>query len=196
MLFHLIIATVAVISILLLKGLNFFSFQSLANLTTSLLIGAGIGLCFQICYRSISQRFSWTSKMDSHLAVHFEGMVIGEIFFLALISSISEELLFRALIQPYLGLWLTSLLFGLAHWTGKRELLVWPFLAFFAGLMLGELSEQPAIGVTGATSAHFIINFLGLWHLSKARKNSALKTFSSDENPIPDPTSPREIEDR
>jgi hypothetical protein len=56
----------------------------------------------------------------------------------AAVAGVSEELLFRGVLMPLMGKWISSVLFGLAHFITP----LYALLAGLAGLLLGELLEQ------------------------------------------------------
>ncbi len=58
---------------------------------------------------------------------------------LAAVSGVAEEALFRGALQPLLGFTAASLLFGLAHFVPRRELLPWTLFTLAAGFGLGAL---------------------------------------------------------
>ena len=152
-----------------MNGPQFFLIDSFSDLFQALLLGTLAGSALQVLQWLARNTVPIIRNMSALLETQFEGWTVKEIFFVALISSISEELLFRALIQPYLGLWLTSIIFGLAHWTGVRELRIWVPLAFLGGLFLGALAESPLFGIPGSVAAHFTINLTSLWILTHKR---------------------------
>lgn len=80
---------------------------------------------------------------------------------LAFAAAIGEELLFRAVLQPDLGIWLVTMLFAAAHFPYDRDLALWPLLAFPTGLLFGALFD-----LTGAALApivaHGVVNTLNL----------------------------------
>lgn len=86
--------------------------------------------------------------------------------YLALISSVGEELLFRGAIQPFAGLWLTAALFGLLH-MGPAPVSAWSLWAMLAGLMLGWLSSATA-SLWPPILAHFIVNLVSILSLRRA----------------------------
>jgi membrane protease YdiL (CAAX protease family) len=83
---------------------------------------------------------------------------------LALASGIAEEVLFRGAIQPALGLWWTSLLFGLLHFPPDRRLAGWPIFAGVLGLAFGGVYELTG-NLLGPIVAHLTINYVGLRRL-------------------------------
>ena len=163
---HGLIALVAVTFLLGLNGPQYFLIDSFPHLFQSLLLGTLAGAALQVVQWLARKTLPAIRNLSALLETQFEGWTLREIFFVALISSISEELLFRALIQPYLGLWLTSVIFGLAHWTGVRELRIWVPLAILGGLFLGVLAESSRFGIPGSVAAHFTINLTSLWILT------------------------------
>ncbi len=119
--------------------------------------------------------------VGTHLASHhlqigqdFEQMVraiVGEVtwkraFILALASSIGEELFFRGALQPTIGLVPATILFALAHFPAKRELIPWTVFAGVVGLGLGFLFERSG-SVVAPVIAHFVVNFINLRAIGK-----------------------------
>lgn len=83
--------------------------------------------------------------------------------YLALISSVGEELLFRGAIQPYTGLVFASAIFGLAH-LGPEGVSVWTIWAFFAGLLIGWIYQATG-SILPAIAIHFLVNATSLLRL-------------------------------
>lgn len=80
---------------------------------------------------------------------------LGAIFLLAVLSSVSEEILFRGAVQPRLGLVFTSVLFAFTH----LQYAVSPatLVVLLIGLVLGLLRRR--FGTWAAVLAHFGYNF-------------------------------------
>jgi membrane protease YdiL (CAAX protease family) len=85
----------------------------------------------------------------------------GQAWLLALASGIAEEAFFRGALQPVAGLWLTSLLFALAHFVPRRELWLWSVFSGAAGLLLGGLYELTG-NLLAPTVAHVVVNGVNL----------------------------------
>lgn len=109
----------------------------------------------------LSQAFQLWSK-SYRVTVQYFSRVFGSmnlltLLYLAILSSVAEEMLFRGVLQPYLGVILTSLIFGLMH-MGPGGLGIWSLWALIAGLVLGLLfdAHQNLIPVI---IIHFIVNF-------------------------------------
>jgi len=80
---------------------------------------------------------------------------VGTIFLLAVLSSVSEEMLFRGALQPRLGIPFTSLLFAATH----LQYAISPatLVVFVIGLVLGVLRRY--LGTWAAILTHFSYNF-------------------------------------
>ncbi|BAU28933.1 hypothetical protein DFP93_103220 [Aneurinibacillus soli] len=101
-----------------------------------------------------------------------------QIISLCLVVAVSEELLFRAVIQPGLGIWWTSILFTVVH---VRYWKKWVMVAVVFGisLLFGALVVRTG-AVWAAIWAHFLIDVaLGYfvkkgWFIHKMEENSGV----------------------
>lgn len=85
-----------------------------------------------------------------------------DMILVALLAGFGEELFFRATLQPLLGLWLTSLLFALAH-TGvsvNPAKLAFAAFVFVMGLWLGALYQQSGLIAASVMHASYDLIFL------------------------------------
>jgi membrane protease YdiL (CAAX protease family) len=92
------------------------------------------------------------------------------LFFAMFVVAAVEETLFRGLLQPHLGLGLSSLLFGLAHvryWRKPLMLLV----AVLLGFCFGELLNVSG-GLWAPIAAHYVVD-VGLGLLVKRESAKA-----------------------
>lgn len=138
-----------------------------------LFFGIITGLIFHILTRiSGSTRSPVRQYINDMGATVFE--ILGPlnrqvIFQIALYSGISEEIVFRGLLQGfgarYMGntssIILVSLLFGLIHIPAERRMRLWPLFAFFAGLCLGLLRIAEG-GIIACSAAHITVNYYNL----------------------------------
>jgi membrane protease YdiL (CAAX protease family) len=85
---------------------------------------------------------------------------------LALLSSVGEEVFFRGFLLPWLGLVVSSILFGLLHIAPDRRLWLWPLMATAMGFGFGWLYQFTG-DVLAPTLAHFTINFFALSVLAR-----------------------------
>ncbi|MEZ4265068.1 MAG: type II CAAX endopeptidase family protein [Myxococcota bacterium] len=85
---------------------------------------------------------------------------------LAVTSGVGEEVLFRGAIQPFLGLWLTALIFGLLHGGTMRRFRGWVVFAILAGLLFGALAQFTG-DLLAPILCHFTVNYFNLHHLAR-----------------------------
>ena len=131
--------------------------------------GVGVGLVMVGLSRLSTARFAWAM----HLADEFRNVLSGVerrgVLIVALTSALAEESLFRGLLQPSLGLWLTAAIFAVLHVGPTPRFLPWTIMAFGAGLLFGGLFD-----VTGNLLAPFIahatVNYLNLRYLVPASR--------------------------
>jgi membrane protease YdiL (CAAX protease family) len=84
-----------------------------------------------------------------------------EIFIVAICSSVGEEALFRAAMQPSAGLFVTGLVFGLMHFGPIGRFSVWTVSAVGMGYALGGIYWLTG-DLFGVIAAHFVVNYLNL----------------------------------
>ena len=94
--------------------------------------------------------------------------------YLAVVTSIGEELLFRGAIQPFAGLVLTSVLFGLLHMGQDGLVSAWSVWAFIAGLLLGWMYEETG-SLWPPVLAHFGVNAVSILNLRRSYRGYAAK---------------------
>ena len=96
---------------------------------------------------------------------------------IGLSAGLWEEVLFRATLQPIVGIWWGSLIFMLCHaGTGQFLSMNWKKVAyavsvFAAGLMLGWVFQN--IGLLAAIAAHATIDVIGLFAM-RSMSNTAI----------------------
>ncbi len=90
---------------------------------------------------------------------------------LGVVSGFSEELLFRGALWEHLGLWGSSLLFGLLHFIPVRALAFYPFFAFLAGLGMGVLRERTG-SIWAPVATHVTVNAINLTFLGWMQRKS------------------------
>ncbi|CEH29973.1 CPBP family intramembrane glutamic endopeptidase [Aneurinibacillus migulanus] len=88
----------------------------------------------------------------------FRDLPIWHIALVCLVVAVTEEFLFRSVIQPGLGLWWTSVLFALVH---VRYLKKWVMtvVVFCISLLFGWLFERTG-NVWSVVWAHFLVDFI------------------------------------
>jgi uncharacterized protein len=132
------------------------------------LYSLGLGICFGLLLaigtRYAVPRFAWARDLHRELRPLTHGLSGVGIAALAVSSSLGEELLFRGLLQPWLGLWLTTLLFGVLHQGAGRSRFVWAGWATLVGLVLGCIFSLTG-SLAGPLAAHALVNGLNLSYL-------------------------------
>lgn len=134
-------------------------------------LSAGLGVALAALVvastRLLVGRVPWARRLHDELRPFTRGLGAGALVLLALLSSVAEELLFRALLEPALGLVLSSLVFGLVHQLRGESRWVWASWAAVVGLLLGFLYHLTG-SLVGPLLAHAGINALNLLYLRGA----------------------------
>jgi membrane protease YdiL (CAAX protease family) len=92
-----------------------------------------------------------------------------EIAFISFCAGVGEELLFRAAIQPFLGIWFTAFLFVLLH--GYLNPFNAPMMVYgvYMTVVIGVMGYfTEFFGIITAMAAHFAIDMYLLYELSVA----------------------------
>jgi len=164
-----------------LGGVQLLSIQfSSQAVLQSLGLAAAITLTSSIIYRLWAD---YRRSADMYLELVIEPLEWTDLIWLGLLPGLSEELLFRGVMLPALGLNLTalvisSLLFGVLHLSGNGQ---WPYVvwATIVGFALGYCALITGNLVVPVV-AHIITNLVSgtLWKVSDWQKKKA----SSDRN--------------
>ncbi len=135
---------------------------SLQGLSFSVALGLGLALVLALSSRIYFTRF--TPQLIRELFIPIFGRVSGSnILLISLLPGLGEEVLFRGVIQPELGVAGASVIFGLMHSGLSRRLLPYGVWSALVGLVLGLLYLATG-NIWGAVAAHSLINALGaLW---------------------------------
>jgi len=85
------------------------------------------GSRYVACLRTIRQ------LLEQDISPLFRHLDVVGIAFIAMISGIAEEFFFRGVLQAEIGIWLTSLLFGLGHIWSKTAVLYGIYASLIGG---------------------------------------------------------------
>lgn len=129
-------------------------------------LGLALGALVVLSTRGMTARFNWARRLHLELRPLARGLTNLGIVVLALSSSIGEELLFRGLLTPWLGIVPQALVFGLAHQIPGRSRWVWASWATLMGLMLGAMFQLTG-SLVGPVLTHALVNGLNLLHLKR-----------------------------
>lgn len=92
-----------------------------------------------------------------------------QVLSLALLSGVTEEFFFRGVLQPWLGYWAASSVFGLVHFVPHKVYRPWTLFALAAGFMFGALYEWSG-SLLAPIVAHVSVNAINLAIIVRAQK--------------------------
>lgn len=127
--------------------------------------GAAAGLVIALS-ALLTASTRWGEALSRTLAELLGPLSRRDCVVLAAASGLAEEALFRGALQPLVGWVAASVLFGLAHFVPRRELLPWVGFTLAAGFGLGWLYEATG-NLVAPVVAHAGVNAVNLRLLSK-----------------------------
>lgn len=128
------------------------------------LLGVTLGLIVARLTPASVSRWTWARELQAELAPFSRGLSAGTVAMVATLSALGEELLFRALLMPLVGLVPQAALFGLAHQLPGRSRWIWVLWASIMGVVLGALYRTTG-SIVGPILAHAVINALNLRYM-------------------------------
>jgi membrane protease YdiL (CAAX protease family) len=131
-----------------------------------LLWGLGLGVILAGSSQAISLWTPWGRRLSRLLTRVVGSLHPIDALLLSALSSFAEELVFRGVVLPYLGLVVSSILFGLAHVIPRKGLWPWSLWALAAGFCLGWTALATK-GLFAPIVAHFVVNAVGLLLLTE-----------------------------
>ncbi|WP_437525832.1 CPBP family intramembrane glutamic endopeptidase [Sorangium sp. So ce726] len=136
----------------------------LAALLMSATLGLTLAAGVVVMTRVAVARFSWARRLHAELRPVARDFSLGQILLLAGLSSLGEELLFRGLLTPLLGVPLSAILFGLMHQMRGPSRWVWIGWAVGVGAGLGAIFAATG-SLVGPILAHAVVNAVNLSYL-------------------------------
>ncbi len=130
----------------------------------SLLLGLAVGGLVVIVTRVMVVRVGFVRRLHQDLRPLAQTMPKMTILLLALLSAFGEELIFRSLLLPWVGLVPQALLFGAVHQVGGSSRWVWMVWALLMGILLGAMFLLTG-SLVGPLAAHALINYVNLLYL-------------------------------
>lgn len=124
-------------------------------------LGVAVGLAVVLLSRVGSSWFDWSRQLDRWFREVLGPLDGREIFAMALMSSLAEEIFFRGFLQPRLELVPTAILFGLVHFPFEKRLWPWTISACVMGFVFGGMVETQGT-IVAAVLAHFTVNYFNL----------------------------------
>jgi len=143
--------------------------------------GLVVGLCISGICRAMMVFSPWRRLVEEIAAVLGDVSLVDALI-LALSSGFAEEALFRGALQPWLGLWIAALLFGLVHYPLTPALRPWPVFAVAVGLVLGYLSQMTGSWMSAAV-AHAVVNFVNVLFLCGDKARKSIRNLDGNDDP-------------
>lgn len=137
---------------------------SFALVATSLGLGALLAVGTIAASRVLVRTWAWARALHETLRPAVKDVPTAQLVAMALASGLGEELFFRGLLVPAVGLGLSSLVFGALHQAPGRARFVWAIWAAVMGLAFGGLFVLTG-SLAGPILAHVAINAANLVHL-------------------------------
>lgn len=163
---YLAIATVAA-GVALVLGRNPFTCsgwlgaQGAASWLLSLGAGVALGAITVAATRVLMRRATWARALHVALRPAVHGARDGAIAALAVASALGEELLFRGVLVPLVGVVLSSLLFGVLHQVRGPARWAWMAWATVMGTAFAGVFALTG-SLAGPIVAHAVINHANL----------------------------------
>lgn len=131
-------------------------------------VSAGVGVLLAALVIGLTRlavpRIAWARQLHRDLRPVARGLGLPGVLALAVFSALGEELLFRGLGQPLVGVWVQALIFGIIHQGPGKSRWVWVSWATIMGLLLGLLFQITG-SLVGPVLAHALINAVNLSYL-------------------------------
>jgi len=152
---------------------NWLSLDPITGLAASTVLGLLLAAIVIGVTRLTVPRLDWAQRLHLDLRPIAHDLQLSHIALIAFFSSLGEELLFRGLIQHWLGVLPTAVLFGLCHQIPGPARWVWVTWATAVGLGFGCIFGATG-SLVGPLVAHAVINAVNL-------------TFLRDFDPLAEP---------
>ena len=128
---------------------------------TSAAMGVSFSMAIVLLTRVAVARFRWAQRLHGELRPVARELSLGQLLLVAGLSSLGEELVFRGLFTPLLGVAGSALVFGLAHQIKGPSRWVWVAWATVVGLGFGSIFALTG-SLVGPLVAHAIVNAVNL----------------------------------
>lgn len=128
-------------------------------------VGLGVAAALLVASQLSIRWTRWGDQSARALSEVLGPVGLRAALWLAAVSGVAEEALFRGVLQVELGWVPASLLFGLAHLPMRRELVAWTAQALAAGFLLGALFDATG-NLLAPVLTHCTLNAVNLRWLS------------------------------
>jgi membrane protease YdiL (CAAX protease family) len=132
-------------------------------------LGAGVMLAASTTFatRTLVRRFGWARALHRGLRPAVQGAGDSALAAVAVASAVGEEVLFRGLLVPAVGVVFSSLVFGALHQIRGQARWAWMGWATLMGLLFGAVFAATG-SLAGPLVAHVAINHANLRFLRDA----------------------------
>jgi len=146
-------------------GEPWLSLPGLLSHVYSLVIGLALGALVAFSTRVFVARYAWARNLHSELRPVARDLSAAGIVAVAAFSALGEELWFRGILEPWLGLWVQAAVFGIVH-AQLRGPSRWAWISWATvmGLAFGATFQLTG-SLAGPIAAHALINCLNLSYL-------------------------------
>jgi len=148
-------------------------FISKSNLLTELAVGCFSGLIIGfIGWRIIIMNFMRPVLNKYKNMIDSSDVDIQLIFFISFCAGVGEEILFRGVIQPIIGIWITSIIFVAIH--GYLNPMNWRISIYgiYLTLMIGAIGYLSNwLGLCTAMTSHMMIDVVLFYKLKNISSN-------------------------
>ncbi|HZN62267.1 MAG TPA: CPBP family intramembrane glutamic endopeptidase [Planctomycetota bacterium] len=107
-----------------------------SNWPRDIAIGLGAGLLIAGVSALLPGRIAAARDLEKEFGWILGEQRTGELIYLALLSGVAEEFLFRGALHQFIGPILTTALFAGVHWPVNWSFRLWPLFALLAGAVL------------------------------------------------------------
>lgn len=140
-----------------------------ARALEGILAGVACGAALALLGYFLMGRTHWGRALNRVVRTLLGSLHPADALLLAILSAAGEELLFRGLLLPYMGIVGSTALFGLAHFVPRRSLWPWSVWAALVGFGLAFLANRTG-GLLAPFLVHFIVNGASLLAITRERR--------------------------
>jgi uncharacterized protein len=123
----------------------------------SALLGVALAVVVIVSTRVAVHRWRWASGLHNELRPVAKDLTAASITVIAVFSGLGEEMFFRGLLAPLVGVIIQAVLFGLLHQVRGPSRWVWVAWTTIVGLALGAIFALTG-SLVGPIAAHALVN--------------------------------------
>ncbi len=128
-----------------------------ALVALSVVLGIVIAAISVRLTRRLAERVDWARELARSLRTRLSGASTAELLRTAVLVGVTEEIFFRGILQPVVGMWVAAFAFGLVHAGPGRTRLFYAAWAALTGLSFGAIFWLTG-SIAGPILAHVVIN--------------------------------------